>query len=233
MHNAGQSMTKTFLCLWLTLFAVNAVAETLWSDFSLSLLGSNQYEIGDNNRTLATFELASGHSWGDSFLFVDRAHFANGDKTTYTEWSPRIKITEQSLSKFNNLYLASTVEAGDNFTHYLLGLGTDIKIPGFKFFKANFYYRNNDKKDNGSQVTLAWAYPLNDWLYDGFIDYVPATDDAATSMNFTSQLKYNLGPAFGLSTRLYIGIEYVHWNNKYGISQVDERNINWLIKYHF
>ncbi|GHF84923.1 ion channel protein Tsx [Thalassotalea marina] len=199
----------------------------------MSLLGSNQYEIGDNNRTLATFELASGHSWGDSFLFVDRAHFANGDKTTYTEWSPRIKITEQSLSKFNNLYLASTVEAGDNFTHYLLGLGTDIKIPGFKFFKANFYYRNNDKKDNGSQVTLAWAYPLNDWLYDGFIDYVPATDDAATSMNFTSQLKYNLGPAFGLSTRLYIGIEYVHWNNKYGISQVDERNINWLIKYHF
>lgn len=226
-------MLKTLFCLVVICLPINSLAQTLWSDFSLSLLGGNNYKIGDNSRTLATFELASGHSWGDNFLFVDRAHFANGDKTTYTEWSPRIKITGQSLSKFNNLYLASTVEAGDNFTHYLLGFGTDIKIPGFKFFKANFYHRNNDNKDNGSQVTLAWAYPLNNWLYDGFIDYVPSTDDAATSMNFTSQFKYNLGKSLGLKNRLYVGIEYVHWNNKYGISQVDERNINWLIKYHF
>lgn len=212
-------------------FTLNA--QTLWNDVSLSLLGGSHYKVGENQRTIATFELASGHTWGDSFLFVDRIHPNDGKHTTYTEWSPRVTVLNRQNSVFENIYVASTIEAGDGFTHYLLGLGTNIKIPGFRFFKANVYHRNNDNKDNGSQITLAWAVPFGHVLYDGFIDYVPSAGSSETSMNFTSQLKYNLSSVLGLKTHLYVGVEYVYWNNKFGIEGIDERNINWLIKYHF
>ncbi|MFT5852739.1 MAG: hypothetical protein ACI87J_002718, partial [Colwellia sp.] len=51
--------------------------------------------------------------------------------------------------------------------------------------------------------------------------------------NFTSQLKYNLASILDLDTKLYVGVEYAYWVNKFGIDGVDENNINLLVKYHF
>lgn len=218
-------------CLLLPQFSANA--DTLWSDFSLTLLKGDNYQVGDNERTVATFEYASGHNWGDSFFFMDRLESDNGDTETYAEWSPRIKLSNTKLGFVENLYFAGTVEIGDGFTNYLYGVGTDFKIPGFDFFKANAYIRNNDGIDNGSQVTLSWGVPVGPLYYDGFIDYASSTDDTETHMNFTSQLKYDLAPTFNLKTKLFVGIEYVYWNNKFGIDGVDERNVNALVKYHF
>ena len=221
--------------LTLTIFiAIPVTAETIWSDFSVSLLKGGNYEVGDSDRVVATFEHAAGLSWGDSFLFVDRLESNNGDTETYGEWSPRLKLSNTQIGILEHIYLSGTVEFGEGFTHYLAGVGTNVTISGFDFFKVSIYYRNNDgNQDNGEQITLSWGVPVGPLYYDGFIDFTPSTSDAETTMNFTSQLKYDLGSHFSIKNKLYVGIEYAHWDNKFGIDGVNERNVNALIKYHF
>lgn len=227
------------LCL---LFGGSAHAKTNWSDFSLSLLKGTNYEVGDSDRSVFTFEHVAGTSWGDSFLFVDRLESSNNDTETYAEWQPRLKITDLKNDYVTAIYLAGMVEmdsfSGSNnfgvgFTNYLAGFGSDLKIPGFDYFQVNAYHRNNEFGDNNYQTTLVWGLPLGPLYFDGFIDYASSNDELATSFNMTSQLKYDLAPHFGLTSKLYLGVEYVHWNNKFGIDGLDERNVNLLVKYHF
>ena len=91
-------------------------------------------------------------------------------------------------------------------------------------------------------MTSSWALPFTlaaqDFIYDGFIDWSNSSDDKSSSLNFTSQLKWSLDKTLGLSNKLYLGIEYVYWLNKYGIQdspqfETDESNINLLVKWHF
>ncbi|MCJ8318867.1 MAG: nucleoside-binding protein [Colwellia sp.] len=229
-------------CLLLVMFSNSVYAETLWSDYSVTYLQGSHYEVGDENRKVVTFEYVSGTSWGDHFMFVDNLHSDNGDVEIYGEFSPRFKLMQLDSDVITNLYIATTVEMGafsgasgytSNVTNYLVGLGVDVKIPYFNFFKVNVYHRNNEHGDNNYQTTLAWAMPLGPLYYDGFIDYATSNDDNATSINFTSQLKYDLASLLGLSSKLYLGIEYVYWQNKFGIDGVDEKNANLLVKYHF
>lgn len=216
-----------------TIASFCSIAETLWSDTSATLLRGNHYKVGDNTRNVFTFEHAAGYNWGDSFLFIDRLHSANGDKETYVEIAPRFQISTFKNNTFENIYIATTAEIGDNFTHYLLGLGTKINMPNFDFFNINIYHRNNDSTKNTQQITLNWALPISALTYDGFIDYVLAKGSDNSSINFTSQLKYNLAKHLKLKTKLFVGVEYVYWQNKFGISGIDEKNMNLLVKYHF
>jgi len=217
--------------------SIPVTAKTIWSDYSLSYLSGSNYEVGDNSRDVATFEYASGTTWGDNFMFFDRIESSNGDISTYGEFSPRIKITNFDDSFVKALYVASTVEMGPE-TNYLIGLGSDLKIPGFKYFKMNVYFKNNGDGDSNFQTTIVWALPIGPLIYDGFLDYATGVDNTAfgdtkAQMNMTSQLKYDLSPLFNLDTKLYVGMEYVFWLNKFGIDGVDEKNANFLIKYHF
>ncbi|WP_246283076.1 nucleoside-binding protein [Marinifaba aquimaris] len=209
------------------------LAKTIWSDFSITYLKGSHYEVGDPDRQVITFEHAAATNWGDSFFFMDRLESDNDDTETYAEWAPRLKISSAQLSFIQNLYLAPSAEIGDGFTHYLFGLSTDINISHFDFFKVSVFARNNDNSNNNEQLTLSWGVPVGPLYYDGFMDYTTSTANAESSMNLTSQLKYNVAPHLGLSSKLYLGVEYVYWQNKFGIDGVDEKNANLLIKYHF
>lgn len=219
-----------FVC---SILSSNCLAGILWSDVSASLLKGNNYQVGDNNRTVFTFEHAAGYSWGDSFLFIDRLQSNNGNKETYAEIAPRFQLSAYQNKLIKNIYLATTIEIGNDFTHYLYGIGTQLKLPHFKYFNINLYHRNNDSGANSQQITLTWALPFNKLLYDGFIDFVPSNDNKSTSLNFTSQLKYSLSEHLNLATKLYVGVEYNYWLNKFGIDGIDEKNLNFLVKYHF
>ncbi len=218
------------------------MANTLWSDYSVSYLQGSHYEVGDENRQVLTYEYTSGTSWGDNFMFFDYLDSDNGDVELYGEFSPRIKITELKSELVTSLYLATTIEMGSfsgasgftsSLSNYLIGFGMDVNVPGFNYFKVNIYHRNNDSSDNNYQTTLVWGLPLGPLYYDGFIDYATSTDNNATSINFTSQLKYDLAPLLGLTSKFYLGVEYVYWQSKFGIDGADEKNANLLIKYHF
>ena len=241
-------MVKIFLSTVLLMaVSFNSHAKTLWSDYSLSYLNGSDYEVGDNKKQVWTIEYVSGTSWGDHFMFFDRLESDDGSFETYGEFSPRIRVSDASFGFFENIYLAPSVEMGPS-NNYLWGIGTDVKVPHFTFMKLSFYIRDNGNGDNSFQTTLSWGVPLGPFYYDGFIDWATGADnvdvgggifvDNETQMNFTSQLKYDLGPHLNLKTKLFVGIEYVFWNNKFGIKdtpefKTNERNANLLVKYHF
>lgn len=231
-------MIKKLILASSLLFSVSPQAKTVWSDFSLTYLQGSNYEVGDSNRDVMTFEYVSGTTWGDTFLFFDRLESDNGDTETYGEFSPRIKFSEYSNSVLSGIYFAPSVEIGQGFTNYLAGISTDISVPGFNYVKATAFARDNQNGDNSFQLTLVWGLPVGPLYYDGFIDYATsvkntAFGDTEATMNFTSQLKYDVSNHLGLKSKMMLGIEYVYWNNKYGIKDVNERNLNLLLKYHF
>jgi nucleoside-specific outer membrane channel protein Tsx len=230
-------MFKYLLITVLCISSITAQAKTVWSDFSVTYLNGGDYEVGDKDREVVTLEYVNGTTWGDTFMFFDRLKSPNGDVETYGEFSPRIKIKDYSDSFIKSVFFAPSVEFGPG-TNYLVGVGLDLDIKFFDYFQVNTYLRNNDDGDRSEQVTLVWGIPLGPLYYDGFMDYATGVDntvngDTKTQMNFTSQLKYNLASILDLDTKLYVGVEYAYWVNKFGIYGVDENNVNLLVKYHF
>ncbi|MDF2176960.1 nucleoside-binding protein [Aliiglaciecola sp. CAU 1673] len=231
---------KKLLPIFALCLVSSAQAETLWSDFSLTYLNGSHYQVGDNERQVGTFEYVTGTTWGGAFLFVDRLESSNGDTETYGEFSPKFSLhkfkwEEQDIS----LAAAGTIEFGEGFTHYLYGLSIGTKPRFFNFLNAAFYRRNNDSGKDNWQMTLTWATPFElgetKWMFDGFLDWasaIPEQNQSAT-MNWTSQVKWDLAPYMGLKAPLYIGFEYAYWNSKFGIEGVDERNASFLLKWHF
>ncbi|MCP5334356.1 MAG: hypothetical protein H7A08_01545 [Oceanospirillaceae bacterium] len=243
-----QKLIPAFLFGYLTCSC--AQAEVLWQDTSISLLSGNQYEIDDHTRSVVTLEHASGHSWGDNFFFMDRFRDADGDVATYAELGPRFSLGKLSGKSFaagplQDVLIATQWEMSGIADNYLLGLGTSFDLPGFKYFQANLYERFNDDAamHNNQQLTLVWALPFNiagqAFLLDGFMDYTNSPGKGySSSMNLTPQLKWNISRYLQQKSPVYIGIEYVYWNNKYNLADssaltTNERNLNWLFKMHF
>ncbi len=219
-------------CLFL-IAASPVQAKTNWSDFSVTYLNGGDYEVGDPDREVFTFEHASGTTWGDSFMFFDRLKSSDGSLETYGEFSPRVKFSDKQFGIFNNIYFAPSIEMGP-VNNYLWGVSTDIDVEAFAFLKLSAYLRDNGGGgDNNEQITVSWGIPIGPLFYDGFMDYATARDGGKAQMNLTSQLKYDIGPHLNLSSKFYVGVEYVFWNNKFGIDGVDERNVNLLAKFHF
>lgn len=228
-------------------FSAPVSAEVLWQDFSVSYLNGSHYRVGDPDNQVLTFEHVAGTSWGDSFFFLDHIRGDNGGRSNYAEWSPRLSLsklsgTEMKYGIIKDVLLTSTVEMSSLSTHFLYGVATDLDVPGFSYLKLNFYRRNNDGVDDNWQLTTTWGLPFKlgnqELLYDGFIDWSSASDDQSASMNFTSQLKWALHPLLDMKSKLYVGVEYVYWRNKYGLVdspqfRTNESNLNLLIKAHF
>lgn len=232
----------SLLCAGAMSISSTASAEMQWSDLSLSYLKGSQYKVIEEDQQFLTIEHASGHNWGDTFLFVDRNKSESGSISTYGEFSPRLSLSyltdsDLSFGIVKDVFIASTWEMGDGFDNYLVGLGVSLDLPGFAYFGANVYQANNGAWDNDQMLTVTWGYPFKlagaDFLYDGFVDWSNSSDSQASEMNFTSQLKYNVGGALGTKAPVYLGLEYAVWNNKFGISGVDERSASFLLKWHF
>lgn len=230
---------------WLT-FSPLIWAGPRWMTNSLSLLDGERYKLTpDESATVLTFEHASAYERADLFLFIDRFRYDTGKYSTYSEFSPRwafYRFERSDGGLFKQLSFAATWERGRgpgavDFDHYLTGLGLDLSVPYFRYTKFNAYYRDNEDKQDNWQLTLNFALPFTmasaHFLYDGFIDWTSATDTAASSMNATTQLKWDLSRYWGSQGKLYLGMEYVYWRNKYGVKDVNEHNPNLLLKWHF
>ena len=238
-----KKIATSILVLTSTLVASCSVnAEQFWSNFSISYLNGSQYKVIEEDQQFFTLEHASGHNWGDTFFFLDRNQSKSGATGHYAEFSPRLSLgyltgNDLSFGIVKDVFIATTWEQGEGFDNYLLGLGVSLELPGFNYFTANVYRANNQLWDNDEILTLTFAYPFKlgnaEFLYDGFLDWSTTSGTRRAEMNFTSQLKYNLGGAFGTKSPIYIGVEYSYWNNKYGISGVDERAASLLLKWHF
>lgn len=230
------------LALGLLLAASSLVnAETFFKDQSLTLLQGNDYELGDNERVVVTYEYLSVHDWGDVFGFVDRlVDQNNGGAETYIELSPNFNLATFESGLVNSVKLATTWEmtstAFNTSDNLLVGLGAGLNLPGFNNFSVSAYQRFNDAGEDNQQITVVWGLPFNlagqDFMFDGFWDFETDLNDT-TSSNFTPQLKWDMAKLVGYDNKLYVGVEYVMWNDKFHAEGVDENNVNLLLKAHF
>lgn len=223
-----------------------------WTDLSVTYLKGHHYQVGDPDRQVITLEVAAGRDWGDSFLFVDRLDSDNGSKETYFEWGARYSLQPyfsiiQSIPYLHDVLLAGQWESGtlstdqfsNRFDNTLWGLGFSWSVPGFKYFNTNIYQRNNEQSKNNQQLTITFAYPITvhnlRFLVDGFWDITNKTDDnSSASSNLTTQWKWDVGHSlWSKPHQLYLGIEYAYWRNKFNLKNVDEKNSNLLLKWHF
>ncbi|WP_372866704.1 outer membrane protein OmpK [Pseudomonas sp.] len=236
-----------------------------WQDNSLSYLNGIDFTIDPPKQQTLTFEHASGWSFGDLFFFVDGIKFnteatngAGDGHTFYGEFSPRLSLgkisgTDLSFGPIKDVLLAATYEFGEDDTEsYLIGPAIDLAIPGFDYVQINTYLRTTDGKrdgDNVWQITPVWSYtvPLgnSDLVIDGFMDWVVDNDDSYhANLHFNPQIKYDVAKAFGIGKKVYLGVEYDYWSDKYGIADdsflgdeilggTDQSAISLLVKAHF
>lgn len=230
----------TLLCT-----AFGTQAAPIWQDFSITGLYGKNYELiaREDDQSTITFEYAAKLKYGDFFAFADRTNNDVSGNETYFEVSPRLSIGAISGRKLEagpikDVLIATTWEGGEGFNNYLYGIGVDLAIPYFQYAQLNFYKADNYKNtDDDYQLTFVFGVPFTiaseDFLIDGFLDWSTAEDDHASELNWTTQWKWNAGKHISPNTKLYLGVEYSVWNNKYGISGKDENNVSALIKYHF
>lgn len=274
--------------------ASSASAKMIWQDFSLTYLQGNNYDpqalpnapqTQAEKRRVITFEHASGHDWGGTFLFVDRLFSRDSDypnDALYGEASANYNFMKPG-GFIKNVYASGQVEIGrddngqdatfnrsngNSFENILLGVGANLAVPGASFFNVILYHRLNDdqaldqttgaqgfatglfprSRPDNQQLTVTWRFDfLNDMMrFDGFMDYAtgfdfetvdpsnPIATKAENSLNFTPQLKMDFGSMFGYEAKkLWVGVEWVMWNNKFGVDGWNENNPNVLVKWHF
>lgn len=236
---------KKLICA-LTAFLSPALSQAEvfeWSTNNVQILHGWNYELGRDDRTMITLEHASGWKYGDNFMFLDAEETFGDDPVNYSEISPRLSAGKILGKDFSNGYikdylLATTVEVGENTRVYLAGPAVDLNIPGFDWFQLNTYWRN-DTNASGStfQITPAWEsnfdYMDQRWQFMGFADYSGAEGDVRSIFHISPMLLLDVGHNWGQDGKLFFGVEYEHWRNKFGVKDADEDNAQVMLKWVF
>jgi len=216
-------------------------------DFSTSnvqLLRGSGYQLGDTDRTIATFELANSYSLGDFFFFFDATNPFTDGTSIYGEISPRFSVgkiinKDLSFSIFKDLLVTTTLETGNDIRRYLYGLAIDLKIPYFQFLKLNFYIRDDQKIENDytMQTTIAWRVlvpiSITKLIFEGFFDYAGGEGDKEPNIMAAPRLLIDIGSFWKDPTRIEAGVEFQIWKNKFGVKDVNEFVPQAMVKYIF
>ena len=216
----------------------------LWHTTNVQGLRGWDYELGPSERYIITLEHANVWRYGDSFSFCDLTiRDGAGDGDLYCEIGPRLSLSkisgrEVSKGRLKDVLLSGQVELGEHGLHrYNMGLGFNIKLPAFKFFKFNTFLRTNPQRDSRTyQFYTAWAMPIDafgaKFVFEGFADYI-GDEGPGFSPSFLTQPRFLLDVghlAGGKSGKLFAGVEYSYWRNKFGVTGVLESLPQFQIK---
>ncbi len=246
-------MNKTLVTFFYFIVLVSAPvkAEIHWWDVNFSAWHGKNFEVGSAKRNTLTVEGAFSSSWGDFFGFMDKVNYDGGSSDWYGEFSPRFSLKKLNLIEmkdnrlFSDLSIATSIEwSSEDMTNQLLGLGTDVNIPGIKVVQFMIYRRFNEHTRDNWQITPVWIAPFmiadTNFLLDGFIDWTSSATNIKSSFHFSTQLKLDIGQFYNYNynNKLYIGIRYELWRNKFGIEndlsivKSNENNLTFIIKWH-
>lgn len=220
-----------------------------WSDTEIQYLHGDGYQMpmnsNDVSRSIITLSHADGWALGRNFFFMDTLISEQGEASQvnlYGEFYSYLslsKITGKDLAYglFKDLNVTAGVNAGENLDNarsgariILYGFTVDFNLPGFKLFTVDFLRHDVLEPDSfGSswQITPVWNFPFTlldtHWSLEGFADFIgPKGPNYGGNVLAQPQIRLDLGDFLGLSNRLFIGIEYQYWNNKFGIKGLHE-----------
>lgn len=206
-----------------------------WHSSNIQILKGGGYKIGDRNRTIMTLEHAHGHAYGDTFAFIDWTWPHDGKPEYYAELSPRLslsKIFDANLSAgiIKDILISTNMEKPKHQgPRYLYGGAIDLNLPGFKFFKTNAYIRDDTQIDGDTwQITLVWNRPFKvgntNMLIEGFADLAGGEGPTKTSNQLiVPRFLIDAGNLAGYPNgKIWLGIEYSYWHNKFGNDGITE-----------
>lgn len=236
----------SFLCLVFSSNPSQAEDFIEWQTANIQFLKGWDYEVGPEKRALITFEYANRWRYGDFFMFVDGTRFDDGGTAAYTEISPRFSLSRMtgadlSYGIIKDVLISTTYEKGKkNIQAYLYGGAVDFKLPGFTFFKTNFYLRDSRQHDDNTwQITVAWNRPFDvgniKLLAEGFADFAGNAGVTYHANQFiVPRLLIDIGDLTGRQpSKLWAGLEYSYWHNKFGIDGKTESAPQLQIKWVF
>lgn len=128
---------------------------------------------------------------------------------------------------------------------YLAGVTVDFAVPRGFFNVDLLGYRDHGCNSGGCpdyratyQITPVWSLPFSlgavDGEFTGFIDIIGARGAGTVHQVLGQpQLRFDVGKPFGHKGRLYAGVEYQYWRNKFGNRGVDESHPQLLLAWKF
>lgn len=234
-----------------------------FSAWNVQALWGNQFQEPfvpqDVSKGIITFENAAGWSWGSSFFFVDIVasdHHDGHATEVYSEWYPSLSLAKingrkDGFGPFRDISPTLGINAGTktNGAHplvFLPGVTWDLKVPHFNYVSIGTYvYIERGKFDgepNGCnattyQVTPSWSLPFNmggaKFSFDGFVDFIGDHGECSSQVLSQTQLKYDLTSFSDTPGKLYAGIEWQYWHNKFGIDGLDESFPQVMVQWKF
>ena len=213
------------------------------------MLHGSGFSLGAVERSTITVEHANGWKYGDNFMFMDFTQRDDVGLALYGEWYPRLSLSRLSgknvsFGIFKDFFVVGGINAssepdGDAFKAYLLGLGTSFKLRGDGVINLNVMAQKHDQvSTTGIQITPSWSIPFQlgkfRFMFDGFLDWVSSDSSGGRPFILAQpQLLLDVGHLFGQSGRIYAGIEYYYWRNKFGIDGIHDEALQGMLKITF
>jgi len=234
-----------------------SLAEPLWTDFSGAYLAGSGFTLDPDPQRTVSLEYASGYRWGDTFTYLDTTFFRSDERTyslfgeTAARWSLVGSDNDRPNRVVTDVLVSASLEFGSGTVEtFTLGPSVDLNVPAFDYLHLGLMRRESLNRSgfnnsDGWQFVPTWSLTIptgrSEWVVDGFAKWIFATDhsDYHPNFQFNPQIKYNVGKHLsGANRRLYLGIEYYYWSNKYGVkssssADSDQQAVSFLAKYHF
>jgi len=211
--------------------------------------------LDETARTTITLEHFTAFEHGDVFFFVDLFSDHDGPSTNtqsshYGEIYGHLNGSALGLSFGESGFISDIgpdfgINQGDDFLVGLYGLRASFKVPGFNVFTFGVYAYDNvtdpfDRNlDTTYQATFVWNAPFEvgsqKFSAQGFVDFIGDQGAGVDSqIVFSPQLRWDIGHAFGGAENKYnLGLEYTHFNNKFGVTGVHENSVSVFIAMKF
>ncbi len=228
----------------------SAVGAAEWSSTNLQYLYGANFELGDGSRGTITLEHVSGWTYGDNFFFLDITNPVE-EKTratsVYGQWNPRLSLSKLtgtgiSAGPIGDLLITGELGFGGGVREYLYGAGLDLKLPGFAYFAINFWVRDDASIDGITyQISPYWMLPIDlgpvKLQFGGFLDFAgPEGEGESRKESFLITQPYlllDIGNFAKSPGMLFMGVEYAHWTNEYGIKGINENVPQAMVKWIF
>ncbi|VAV92664.1 hypothetical protein MNBD_ALPHA07-2076 [hydrothermal vent metagenome] len=211
-------------------------------------------------RETITIEHFSAGKYGTLFFFVDffrddEARAPGNNKAgQYGEIYGFLSAKTLGLSFSENSFIKDVgIEAGINEgTDFLVGLigpKVEFNVPGVQVLTFALYAYDNwvdpvagRNPDLTYQATIVWGIPFDigtqKFRFQGFVDFIGSQSNGgfqiADQIVFSPQIRWDIGNAFGgAENRFTLGIEYTHFQNKFGATTADENSASIFVAMRF
>lgn len=242
---------KSLSCVALfsaSLLATSSILAFDWTSSNIQFLHGNGFQFGDKERTTMTVEHAHGWQYGTNFFFVDITNRNDIGIEVYAEVYSYLSFNKISglnwtLGLLKDISLVGGINISnkpekDNFKAYIFGLSFDFTNALFNYLQLDVAAFKDDNISGryGIQITPVWSLPFAlgpaNFKFRGFTDF--RTGNTNSSGNFTilaqPQLLLDIGDLAGWhKDKVYVGAEYSHWYNKFGVQGVDESVLQAMI----